>query len=56
MMMMMMMITIIIIGHFRAPFLEKESSRRFTKLSVGSLKYYITVIFAVIPIIENFHP
>ena len=44
-----------VIGHFRAPFLKK-SSRRFTTLSIGSLKYYITVILAVIPFINNFHP
>ena len=43
-------IIIIIIGHFRAPFLKK-SSRRFTTLSISSLKYYITVIPAVIPFI-----
>ena len=46
---------ILIIEHFRAPFLKK-SSRRFTTLSMGSLKNYITVIPAVIPFIKNFHP
>ena len=50
-----LIIIIIIIGHFRAPFLKK-SSRRFTTLSIGSLKYYTTVILAVIPFIKNFHP
>ena len=34
----------------------KKSSKRFTTLSVGSLKCYITVIPAVIPLIKNFHP
>ena len=48
-------IIIIIIGHFRAPFLKK-SSRRFTTLSIGSLKYYIIIFPAVIPFIKNFHP